>query len=298
MSITSLIKEIREIYYERYAFPDWVLRVKKENYNNYAKTCMILYNSDDNESTTLENVKEIMEHREPTNISANKLYDKSKLEKTLGYSEGIYGDFEHSVNLSLFVKTPMRIGNLFIEVNVLNVIAPAFDDKNQPDFKYFNFSRNPELLIKRFTLIFEMILHTMKIKKFTKLYLCGFGLGTFNNLAEHYTKGFENAFKDEYSNYEIYYMDYSPRTFGEQSLYRYMKYRKIDYHHLNTEIENTEDLEESLFINAWDPWSFVGNGNSSDNSWDGAFGRFTMMSVLAIHKLNKYIKYHDISRKI
>lgn len=28
-----------------------------------------------------------------------------------------------------------------------------------------------------------------------------------------------------------------------------------------------------LLVNAWDPWSMVGNGNAGDNSLDGFFGR-------------------------
>lgn len=295
MGFPDLLKQIREIYFERYAFPDWILRVKKTMYNKYAKTCIVLYNSDDNESTTLENVKLLMENREPTNIAMGRLYDSNKLNKILGYKQGVYGDFEHSVNISVFVKTPMQVGSGFIEVNVLNVIAPAFDNQQQPDFKYFNYSKNEEDLIKRFTLIFQMILHTTIIEKFKKLYLCGFGLGAFNNNARHYTEGLRRVFGGKQLPFEIFFMDYSPRIFGEQQLYKYCKYVKANYHHLNTEIESTEDLQDSLFINAWDPWSFIGNGNAGDNSWDGAFGRFTMMSILAIPQLNKYIQYVDLA---
>merc|ERR1712118_28574 len=32
------------------------------------------------------------------------------------------------------------------------------------------------------------------------------------------------------------------------------------------------DFENTLFINAWDPWSLVGNGNEGDNSLDGKYG--------------------------
>merc|ERR1712039_724173 len=39
-------------------------------------------------------------------------------------------------------------------------------------------------------------------------------------------------------------------------------------------------LEDSLLVNAWDPWSMVGNGNAADNSLDGYFGRCTAMALL------------------
>ena len=37
---------------------------------------------------------------------------------------------------------------------------------------------------------------------------------------------------------------------------------------------------ESLYVNAWDPWSIVGNGNASDNSFDGFIGRTTAAGIL------------------
>ena len=40
-------------------------------------------------------------------------------------------------------------------------------------------------------------------------------------------------------------------------------------------------IQEILFVNAWDPWSMVGNGNESDGSLDGYYGRSTNMAVLS-----------------
>ena len=37
---------------------------------------------------------------------------------------------------------------------------------------------------------------------------------------------------------------------------------------------------ESLYVNAWDPWSIVGNGNASDSSFDGRIGKATAGSIL------------------
>jgi hypothetical protein len=38
--------------------------------------------------------------------------------------------------------------------------------------------------------------------------------------------------------------------------------------------------ENTLYINAWDPWSIIGNGNEGDRSLDGYWGRNSNMSVL------------------
>ena len=40
-------------------------------------------------------------------------------------------------------------------------------------------------------------------------------------------------------------------------------------------------LSDALFVNAWDPHSVVGNGNSNDNSLDGFIGRYTDMAPMS-----------------
>ena len=51
-----------------------------------------------------------------------------------------------------------------------------------------------------------------------------------------------------------------------------------------------DDLKEGLFVNAWDPWSLVGNGNEEDNSVDGYLGRLTALGILSFPATNPFIK--------
>ena len=53
----------------------------------------------------------------------------------------------------------------------------------------------------------------------------------------------------------------------------------------------TVDTKTTLFVNAWDPWSFVGNGNARDASLDGHMGRCTMMALLCWPKTNPSLTY-------
>jgi len=53
----------------------------------------------------------------------------------------------------------------------------------------------------------------------------------------------------------------------------------------------TLDMQKTLFVNAWDPWSIVGNGNEGDGSLDGHMGRTTMMGVLCWPGTNREIRY-------
>ena len=51
----------------------------------------------------------------------------------------------------------------------------------------------------------------------------------------------------------------------------------------------------TLFVNAWDPHSLLGNGNESDSSLDGWWGRISNISVLGSSLTNKQIKYIGIN---
>lgn len=50
----------------------------------------------------------------------------------------------------------------------------------------------------------------------------------------------------------------------------------------------------ALFVNAWDPFSFVGNGNFADDSLDGYFGKFGAMALLAWPGTNELIRYQAV----
>ena len=62
------------------------------------------------------------------------------------------------------------------------------------------------------------------------------------------------------------------------------------FFHREKTIFNT-NLNNKLFINAWDPWSALGNGNSSDNSADGFWGRSTAISLIGWPLSNPKIRY-------
>jgi hypothetical protein len=56
-----------------------------------------------------------------------------------------------------------------------------------------------------------------------------------------------------------------------------------------------EDTLDTLFVNAWDPHSVVGNGNEHDNSIDGFFGRHSDMGYMSYPAINPYV-LHNIVR--
>lgn len=50
------------------------------------------------------------------------------------------------------------------------------------------------------------------------------------------------------------------------------------------------DLQDTLFVNAWDPVSMIGNANADDGSLDGWVGRSTASALLGWPKSNPFLK--------
>ena len=57
-----------------------------------------------------------------------------------------------------------------------------------------------------------------------------------------------------------------------------------------------DSLETTLFVNAWDPYSIVGNGNAGDQSLDGFFGRSTAMGLMSWPGTNPCMSYRAVDQ--
>ena len=49
-----------------------------------------------------------------------------------------------------------------------------------------------------------------------------------------------------------------------------------------------------MYVNAWDPWTIIGNGNENDNSLDGYWGKSTNMSVLGWFLTNPEMTFRPV----
>ena len=68
--------------------------------------------------------------------------------------------------------------------------------------------------------------------------------------------------------------------------------KQFDNVHIPTLLDDpVEDVEHTLYVNAWDPWSLIGNGNERDRSLDGYWGRNSNMAVLGWHITNPYMEF-------
>lgn len=300
--LDTVIKKFFSFYDDGCAPPEWILI--NDIWKKYMNQTIIYFDSSDNSSTTLENVKALSKKREPVNIEMQRCYDHRNLGALWGYQVGNYGSFDHSINISIFTQTPFKYyaHDRYSLVNLLNVVAPAFDSPQQPDQKYFDEGNNSNALIQRFTLIFKMIINCAKSKNLPVVCLTGFGLGAFNNKSEHYIQGFLNAISENnITGIEFLMMDYTEnltKEINDLFGYEFITWHFTNYDELGRAVGGVLKKFGSnnvLFTNPWDPWSVLGNGNSNDNSWDGNWGRRTAISVLGLPQLNHEISYVDLA---
>ena len=109
VELSSKITKLFKLYDHRCTPPEWIL-----DPSNLAKIreCMldtvVYYDSSDNYSTLLDNVKLLVSHREPVNIACNQYYNKQGMMDTYGYDESLYGSLRESVNIAAFTRTLVK----------------------------------------------------------------------------------------------------------------------------------------------------------------------------------------------
>jgi hypothetical protein len=228
-------------------------------------------------------------------MTMNRYYDYNKLEKYFGWKTGHYGRFFKKYgtlapNIAVYCKTPVKLNDKICDVNIINVIGYGFDNKYQPDYIYFNsINWNKSILIDKFNKIFD------------KIYSCA-----VNNNSKTIIMSFFGV-----ANFAIYYPGDIQKEIWEISFgYFYNKIKQntnikikfmgginpvvingINFDNIGLFPNNITKVnrENTLFVNAWDPWSFVGNGNNNDNSLDGYVGRVSAVAMICSPLTNYYL---------
>ena len=275
-------QQLREVYEARFAFPGWTVDDLEEGrLERFAQTVTVYYPK----GAKLQEVHQLVRQREPVNIAMERRYDEEKLQKYFGYKRGAYGQSSSErllPNIAIYCQTPMQSADgQREEVHVVNVIGFAFDTPKQPDFQYFqpgngakdNFSD----LIKKMSHMWEYIFFCAREKNLKRVFLSNVGGGAFASGLRHEYTLLKNQSLDpvlkRYPDIEMHDLQRIPDwVFGEGQKY----------------------CSSSLLVNAWDPWSIVGNGNAADNSLDGYFGRSTAMAVLCWSETNPYLRYQQV----
>ena len=272
----ELATQVLSVYFPQYGFPDWVLEPNEWQSHAFGQT-KVYYNKED----SLDDVKALTKEREPCNIGMKRLYNQDKMEQIFGWRHGAY---ERSTtdklmpNIAVYCYAKIQRPARSIQVHVINLIGYALDIPEQPDYSYF--TKHPkDHLIKKYKDMWVKALACAKdLKaqhKIKQLRVFNVGGGCFAGLygPTFIPRIFEPAFLPllpEFAKAGIEVLGYDARTktFDDNVFIPDILYSK------------DEDVANTLYVNAWDPWSLIGNGNSRDRSLDGYWGRYSNMAVL------------------
>lgn len=299
---------LRSCYLSNYSFPLKSIQYITDSFSIMKKTTVYY---DKEEGISQSDIEQLLTKREPVNIAMNRYYNQNRLKHLFGWDSGFYGEYYHhhdklAPNITVYCKTPEFRTNHFI--HVVHAIGYGFDRNTQPDYKYFIDNDNFSELNSRIYRVFHRIFTCAKEKGFRRVVLSQFGCSAF---AGEFRKEIVAIWVHQLRNYlEQYGEELLEAGIVEISCFRLalLKYHTLRVplrHFISDKYGNVPGvfqttfekgtLDETLFVNAWDPWSLVGNGNDMDNSLDGYFGRVTASALLCWPITNPYITYTKLS---
>lgn len=303
----EMIVELNETYYPEFRMPEKSIELAKSSYlDDFAKQTIVYYCGDYNKNI----IYRIACQREPTNIGNEQLYNKQLLKKNSkkwsrrskkwsrntkineyiqSYYKTYYEKFQMlAPNISVYCYTPVFYKEQTRNIHLINLIALAFDNKSQVDYRCYKkiddiTQRNYYFFLHMQT-CWNYAFNCAKTKGIKNLYFFGIGEGAFSLLLDdlqidrtYFKSSFESVYKKYHINVLNYPVDESNRIpdiiFSDFS---------------------EKELKNILFVNAWDPHSICGNGNASDNSLDGYFGRSSCCGILSWPLCNKYATFIEI----
>ena len=299
-------KQLASVYPERYAQPSWTIDlVGSPLYMKLAHN-VVCYTMD----TRTELVKKVLLERQPVNIGMELLYNVDLMVKTFGFGGGKSGytlACTHTAlapNIAVYCQTPVFNDNL---VHVINSVGFAFDNDEQEDYKYFleaKYDANYSELVNALSKMYQMVFKCAKDHKLHKIALAFVGGGAFSykfpgGSEAYYEHVYIPALKIVLTNPDNAHVthvgllgaDSMPSSDKKcKTLIKKCGFKYKDYGYVPAALTDPN----TLYQNAWDPHSIVGNGNAGDRSLDGYFGRSTAMGMLCFPPTNPYITIESI----
>ena len=278
----EIAKKIHSIYIPGYAFPSWVF----ERWDSHDfESVKVFYNAQE----SLTNVKILMTEREPCNIGMKRIYSQNLLKEHFGYEKGAYSystTEKLMPNLAVYTHATVKLPQKgFTKVHVVNLVGAALDHLYQPDYQYFSL-RPKEALIDFYRNMWILAFAALLNSPCKKLQIYNVGGGAFSGpYGDSFTREiFEPAFKPLLSLFKekgvsVVGYDWNTHKFTGGFI---------------PDCLESADLDTTLFVNAWDPWSLIGNGNERDRSLDGYWGRVSNMAILEWLPTNPHMKFISV----
>ena len=299
--------KLRDAYVDDYAPPKWSLEmVGSPAWMKLAEKVEVL-----SLDTREYLVRKLAKEREPVNIGMGENgYHEDVLQREFDYRisgyRTAYTANSLPPNIAVYTLTPMNHANGLL-AHVINSVGFGFDDESQPDYRYFiegaKVKENKkEELKEKLRDVFLLVFACAKLKSLSTVVLCLLGGDAF---CAKFPNGCENYINNYFMPALKMALDQLPKGSrpkqlgmmgnpGDDTMTTLQKFCKgipCEKYGRVPSICEEDEAAKSLFMNAWDPHSVVGNGNNADESLDGYFGRASAMAYLSFPPVNKNIKY-------
>jgi hypothetical protein len=314
----QLLTKLRGFYKPGYEFPKWSIDMFDQFQQDYEKARIYTNGS------SKEEAFELATYREPVNITGKQYYDQVGFDLGVPFYGKFWGDTgRKNIASNIAVYTLSRVNMAEYPctdplqlhpqpVHILHCIGAALDSRDQPDYNYFyGRGRTQQEIVEDLRLFYVgvfkiinaaiqeirpkgLVMSLVGAESFASLYTgpSGSGAAAFQQdvwvpafLAT--LKKFEASFTKDF---EISFMGAAGSLALGQIQDRYSFISD-----LGRFPEVIKGREDHLFINAWDPNSFVGNGNCNDNSLDGYIGRHTNSLAASWPRSNQYLTTNRVT---
>ena len=281
--------KLLSIYESGYGFQTWSIEAVAKEYHKYMAPTRVFYRA----NADINTVKLLTNQREPVNIAMERHYDQGRLEKWFGYRTGAYERVQQpapNIAIYTFTKVLVNEGNQqYHDVHILHVIGLAFDDEDQVDYKHYmaltKIERRKQV-VAFYTSMFHTVFQACLYLNLTQLVMSMVGANNFAILYrdDGVTTGDGGQFQEQI---------WRPTWETVASGYKQVKVSFMGVPGKDACMFPACVLvkPDALFVNAWDCWSIVGNGNEKDPSLDGIVGRFSTAALTSWPRTNMYM--HD-----
>ena len=268
-----------QIYNKGFAPPRWTSVDYTGLLRRYGSSAFVLAPIDAEPLTVID----LVNRRQPVNIATGEFFNQKKMLTEFGYKTSGYTDLWRKTkslppNIGVYTRTPVRPYGKekfkAFDAHVYNAIGYGFDSEDQPDYIELEIDDNLNINKIR-TLVGEMIQRIYvcaSMLSITTIAMSLVGCGAFSRLFPYSMR--DDVFVPMFleinakMNYNIVFLgNDAPAGFKSIGLVPQC-------------FKNLKDIENILFVNAWDPHSIPGNGNGNDDSLDGQFGRRTAIGLL------------------
>ena len=335
----SLADSLYKIYMSQHVFPKWSI---DSVYDNPELLMDVnVYHDQSIPHADIEDLRILMNvvtEREPVHFrgKTHRRYGLADLTKTFGWKTGYYGVYydEHNgtlaPNIGVYTKAKVPTADVNVsptqekvdptkleDIHIFNAIGYAFDNKSQPDFKFFFPAGKDvpkyEQLKKAYVRLFNRIYKCASDKQLTTVVMSLVGADPLvaklykSNVASSTQEGVIPLLNEIwipaletvqalYGSITTIFMDIvtsqTTTTLSDQELesllsrndVRNIVQSKLNVHFITGTtfpdiVTQARELTTTLFVNAWNPWSLPGNGNANDPTLDGHMGRCTTIAL-------------------